>query len=168
MPLIEIKTHIKCDIETCFDLSRDIDFHKKSLKHTSEIPIAGKTTGLIELGEWVSWEAKHLGFVQHLTSKIIEFNRPNFFVGEMVFGAFKSFRHEHFFNKVKDGTLMTDKFFFESPLGILGHAANTLFLKRYMAKLLKTRNKILKEEAENICNENLISRLASTKKLVSF
>ncbi|MFS4483140.1 SRPBCC family protein [Hyunsoonleella sp. 2307UL5-6] len=151
MPLIEIETEIHCDTKTCFDLARNIDVHTESLKHTDEIPVAGKTTGLIELGEWVSWEAKHFGFVQHLTSKITEMKSPHYFVDEMVFGAFKSFRHEHIFDKTKNGTLMVDKFYFESPLGALGQVANALFLKRYMTKLLKKRNELLKQKAEDVC-----------------
>ncbi|TBM99758.1 cell division protein [Hyunsoonleella flava] len=164
MPLIEIETHIECDIQTCFDVARDIDIHKESLKHTGEIAIAGKITGLIELGEWVSWEAKHFGFVQHLTSRITEFESPIFFVDEMVFGAFKSFRHEHIFKEKDSGTIMIDKFYFESPLGILGHAANTLFLKRYMLKLLKTRNAVIKNKAEVLFAEknNTSDKLVKT------
>lgn len=150
MPLIQVQTHINADLQLCFDLARNIDFHKESLKHTDEIPVNGTTTGLIELGEWVTWEARHFGFVQHLTSKITEFDSPNYFVDEMVFGAFKSFRHEHIFKKAKEGTLMIDKFYFESPLGILGKFANVIFLKRYMRKLLETRSKALKTKAELI------------------
>ncbi len=158
MPLIEIKTEIKAEIKTCFDLARSIDMHQESLKHSNEKAIAGKITGLIELGEWVSWEAKHLGFVQHLTSKITEFDAPNYFVDEMVFGAFKSFRHEHIFctstplktNFDEKRTIMVDKFHFESPYGVFGKLANWLFLKRYMSKLLKTRSQFLKEKAESI------------------
>ncbi|MCF7569167.1 SRPBCC family protein [Sabulilitoribacter arenilitoris] len=150
MPLIEIETEIKADIKTCFDLARNIDSHQESLKHSNEKAIAGKISGLIELGEWVSWEAKHFGFVQHLTSKITEFNAPNYFVDEMVFGAFKSFRHEHIFRENENKTIMIDKFNFESPYGIFGKLANWLFLKRYMSKLLKTRNQFLKQKAESI------------------
>ncbi|WP_034040186.1 SRPBCC family protein [Wocania ichthyoenteri] len=150
MPLIEIETEIKADIKTCFDLARNIDFHQESLKYSNEKAIAGKTSGLIGLGEWVSWEAKHLGFVQHLTSKITEFDAPNFFVDEMVFGAFKSFRHEHIFCESKNETIMIDKFNFEAPYGILGQFINWLFLKRYMRKLLKTRSQFLKQTAESI------------------
>lgn len=158
MPLIEIETVINADIKICFDLARNIDFHQESLKYSNEKAIAGKTYGLIELGEWVSWEAKHLGFVQHLTSKITEFDAPNYFVDEMVFGAFKSFRHEHIFrtstslslNSNEKTTIMIDKFNFESPYGVFGKLANVLFLKRYMRKLLKKRNQFLKEKAESI------------------
>ena len=150
MPLIEVQTEIKADIKTCFDLARNIDFHQESLKFSKEKAIAGKISGLIGLGEWVSWEAKHLGFVQHLTSKITEFDAPNYFVDEMVFGAFKSFRHEHIFRECDNKTIMIDKFHFESPYGIVGKLANKILLKRYMKGLLKTRNSMLKQQAESL------------------
>ncbi|MGB6269315.1 MAG: SRPBCC family protein [Olleya sp.] len=149
MPLIEIKTLIKADIKTCFDLSRNIDFHKESLKHSNEKAIAGNTSGLIGLNEWVTWEATHFGIKQQLISKITQFDSPNYFVDEMVSGAFKSFKHEHIFQQKKDNiTLMIDKFHFKSPVGIFGKLANVLFLKKYMTTLLTTRNQFLKQKAE--------------------
>ena len=155
MPQIEIKSVIEADIKVCFDLARNIDIHQESLKYSDEKAIAGKMSGLIELGEWVSWEAKHFGIVQHLTSKITEFEPPNYFVDEMVFGAFKSFRHEHIFKIENNQTLLIDKFYFESPYGVLGKLANVLFVKRYMEKLLKTRNKFLKVKAEEVKTPSL-------------
>ncbi|MFI1772121.1 SRPBCC family protein [Thalassobellus citreus] len=148
MPTIKIKTEIHSDKKKCFDLARNIELHQESLEFSEEKAIAGKTKGLIGKDEWVCWEAKHLGFVQHLTSKITEFDEPNYFVDEMVMGAFKSFRHEHRFEETNAGTEMIDVFHFESPLGILGKIANTLFLKKYMKSLLKTRSQFLKEKAE--------------------
>lgn len=148
MPLIEIKTVLNADIQTCFDLSRDIDFHKASLVHSKEKAIAGKTSGLIGLHEWVTWEAFHFGIKQQLTSKITAFDAPKYFVDEMVSGAFKSFKHEHIFQQENNHTIMTDRFQFESPFGIFGKLANRLFLKQYMINLLKTRNQFLKEQLE--------------------
>lgn len=148
MPTIELRTIIHADIQTCFDLSRNIDFHKASMAHSDEKAIAGKTSGLIELGEWVTWEAKHFGIKQRLTSKITKLDAPNYFVDEMVSGAFKSFKHEHVFQQLKSSTLMVDKFHFQSPYGILGRIINALFLKRYMTNLLKTRNAFLKQNIE--------------------
>ena len=150
MPLIVIKTLIKADIQICFDLSRNIDFHAASLEYSNEKAIAGKTSDLIELDEWVTWEAKHFGIKQQLTSKITEFDSPNYFVDEMVSGAFKSFKHEHIFHCKGHETLMTDKFEFQSPFGILGKLANILFLRFYMTNLLVTRNAFLKNKAEEL------------------
>jgi len=152
MPIIEIHTFINADIKTCFDLARNIDFHQESLEHSNEKAIAGKTSGLIELGESVTWQAKHFGFTQKLTSRITEFESPNYFVDEMVSGAFKSFKHEHIFQQKGNKTLMIDKFYFQSPFDFLGKLANRFFLKKYMTNLLKTRNQFLKIEAEKGIN----------------
>jgi ligand-binding SRPBCC domain-containing protein len=148
MPKIELSTIIRAPIEKCFDLARSIDLHMESTKQTGEKAIAGRISGLIELGETVTWRAKHFGIWQTLTSKIIDFDRPNYFVDEMVKGAFKSFRHEHHFSKVNGCTLMKDAFIFESPFGILGRLFNFLVLTRYMKKLLVERNRVIKEAAE--------------------
>ena len=148
MPKIELTTIINAPIEKVFDLSRSIDLHMESTKQTGEQAIAGRTGGLIELSETVTWRAKHFGIWQNLTSEITEFDHPNLFVDEMVSGAFKSFRHEHRFTALGDQTIMTDIFEFESPLGILGRLFNKLILVRYMTKLLRKRNRVIKDEAE--------------------
>jgi ligand-binding SRPBCC domain-containing protein len=152
MPTINLTTVINAPIERCFDISRDIDIHMASTAHTGERAIAGRTKGLIELGETVTWRAKHFGVWQNLTSKITEFDYPNYFVDEMVDGTFKSFRHEHKFEANENGTIMRDRFDYRSPLGLLGKLADWLFLKRYMTRLLEERNKVIKAEAEKIEN----------------
>jgi ligand-binding SRPBCC domain-containing protein len=149
MPRIELKTEIKADKNLVFDLSRSIDLHKISTKHTNEEAIAGRTSGLLGMNESVTWRAKHFGIYQNLTAKITEFERPNFFVDEMVKGAFKEFKHEHHFEELNSGTLMTDFFDYKSPFGILGKLVDRLFLKKYMTKLLAERNLIIKEFAES-------------------
>lgn len=149
MTRIELRTEIKARKEIVFDLSRSVDLHKISTEHTNEEAIAGKTSGLIGPEEWVTWRAKHFGVYQKLTSKIIEFKRPDFFTDEMVKGAFKSFRHEHHFKEHNGGTLMTDYFDYKSPFGLLGYLADLIFLKRYMKGLLEIRNQTIKEFAES-------------------
>ena len=148
MPLIKLKTYIKADQRRCFDLARDIDFHQDSLKHTKEKAVAGRISGLIQLGESVTWEATHLGVTQHLTSKITEMHIPHSFIDEMVDGPFKLMKHEHYFNQKGDTTKMVDLFYFESPYGFLGHLVNLLFLKKYLTKLLMKRNEAIKKKAE--------------------
>lgn len=148
MAIIRLETFIQAPIKICFDVSRDIDVHIESTKHTGETAIAGTTTGLIGLGESVTWRAKHLGIWQTLTTRITAYNHPVYFVDEMTQGAFVSMKHEHIFEAKDSGTLVTDIFRFESPLGILGLFANSLFLTRYMRTLLVHRNEVIKTEAE--------------------
>lgn len=149
MPRIELHTEIKANIDIVFDLSRSIDLHKISTQHTNETAVAGRTSGLIEMHESVTWRAKHFGIYQKLTSKITEFDRPNFFADEMVSGAFSGFKHQHHFVAIIDGTLMTDIFEYKSPLGIFGKLADSIFLKKYLTNLLVERNRIIKEFSES-------------------
>ncbi len=149
MPRIELKTRIHAPREIVFDLIRSIDVHKYSAAQTNEEAIAGVTSGLIELGETVTWRAKHLGVTQTLTSKITAFKRPEYFVDEMVSGAFKRFKHAHILEEIQGGTLVTDIFDYTSPLGILGKLADVLFLENYMTQFLIKRNEVIKEFSES-------------------
>ncbi|MFD0763480.1 cell division protein [Mucilaginibacter lutimaris] len=148
MSKIVLTTIINAPAQRCFDVSRDIDVHVASTAHTGERAIAGRTSGLIGAGETVTWRAKHFGVWQNLTSKITEFDSPNYFADEMIEGAFKSFTHKHYFIGDDKQTIMRDEFIFASPLGLLGKLANWLFLKRYMTALLLKRNEVIKKVAE--------------------
>ena len=149
MPTIYLSTFILATPSAVFDLSRNIDLHQISTKQTHEKVIAGRMSGLIELGESVTWRAKHFGFFQELTSKITAFEKPYSFTDEMVSGVFKSFKHIHKFEPLDNGTNMIDVFSYVAPLGILGKFADHIFLKRYMENLLTNRNLLIKEYAEN-------------------
>ena len=149
MPVIEIETRIDAPIETVFDLARSIDLHVQSTAHTHEKAVAGCTTGVISLGESVTWEATHFGVKQRLATKIVQFDRPRHFRDSLVSGAFKRFDHDHHFESVAGQTLMKDTFDYTSPFGILGRIADFVFLRRYMSRLLRTRNDLIKSVAES-------------------
>ncbi len=149
MPTIILKTVIHADMQICFDLSRSIDLHSISVSDTDEKAIAGRTSGLIELGETVTWEATHFGIRQKLTSKITAFESPYYFVDEQVKGAFKSIHHQHIFEKDGNKTIMTDIFHFRSPFGIFGRIFNFFILNGYMRKFLTQRNQVIKAYAES-------------------
>ena len=149
MPIIKLKTEINAPKNIVFDLSRSIDLHKLSTFKSNEQAIAGITSGLIGLGESVTWKAKHFGFYQTLTSRITEFKAPSYFVDEMEKGIFKKFRHEHIFEGNDDSTTMIDVLEYVSPLGFLGILADRLFLEKYLEEFLKTRNKVIKDYAES-------------------
>lgn len=148
MAIIRLHTTIQADIRKVFDLARDIDLHQKSTFKTGEKAIAGRTSGLIEPGETVTWKAKHLGVMQTLTTQIVAMQKPYYFTDVMLKGAFRSMKHQHLFRKENNNTIMTDIFEFESPFGIIGKIFNAVFLKNYMKKFLLERNRLIKRTAE--------------------
>lgn len=148
MASIRIVTTISANIERCFDLARCIDFHVESLAATGERAVAGRTSGLIELGESVTWEARHLGVTQRFTSQITKFDRPKYFRDEMIDGAFQTFVHDHYFQQSDRNTIMIDEIVFRSPFGLLGRTVDFLFLEGYMRRLLEGRSRAIQLEAE--------------------
>ena len=149
MASILLRTEIHAPRERCFDLSLSVDIHMASTARTGEKAIAGVNSGLMKLGDVVTWEAKHLGRVQQLTSTISYFDRPHMFVSQMVKGAFARLYHEHIFEERGPITVMIDKFEFDAPFGILGKLAEKLFLTNYMRGFLIERNETIKRVAES-------------------
>ena len=68
---------------------------------------------------------------------------------EFLRGAFRRMEHHHYFEQTTNGTIMRDVFSFQSPLGVLGRIADSLFLTRYMKFFLVERNRIIKATAES-------------------
>lgn len=149
MPTIILKTLINAPIGHCFDLSRNIDLHLQSMKSSKEIAIAGKTSGLINLHESVTWRAIHFGMLFKMTTRISKLEYPTFFIDEMITGPFKKLHHQHRFKITGLQTEMTDIFEFQAPFWIFGQLAEKIFLKNYMLKLIKKRNKAIKCQAES-------------------
>lgn len=144
-----VETWIDAPPGRCFDAARDIDLHQKSLAHTNETAVAGRISGLIGMGEEVTWRARHFGITQHFTSKITAFDPPSYFQDTMQRGAFQSFVHDHFFTAVDGGTRMEDVLEFAAPLGVLGWIAEKVVLGRYLERLLASRAAVIKEAAED-------------------
>ena len=149
MESFTIHTIIKNNCEVVFDLCRSIDLHLISTSKTNEKAIAGKTSGLINLNETVTWQANHLFKKRFFTSQITDFNYPFSFTDQMIKGDLQSFSHQHIFKKNAEGTLMTDVVYLKAPYGLLGEIVMKLVLKNYFKKLLIVRNNIIKQFAES-------------------
>lgn len=145
---IHLSTFIKASPEVVFNLSRSIDLHMISTERTKEEAIAGRTRGLIELGETVTWRARHLYKTRTMTIKITAMTPFTHFTDEMMQGDFKLFRHNHWFSPKSGGTVMKETLEFESPYGKLGKLVDQYFMKDYLRKFLMERNEIIRQYAE--------------------
>ena len=100
------------------------------------------------MGGEVTWEARHLGVRQQLTSRITAFDFPRHFRDSQIRGAFRRFDHDHFFEEKGGVTIMIDVFDYESPWGWFGHCADRLFLETYLRRLLEKRAAAIQSAAE--------------------
>ena len=148
MPTIHLTTFVQAPPARVFDLSRSIDLHKKTMSHTREEAVAGTTMGLINFQDTVTWKARHLGKTRYLKSKITALKSPEHFTDEMAEGDFKTLKHEHHFKPIENGTLMIDYIHYEMPYGVIGRLLDRFYLKKYLTKLIESRNNALKKCAE--------------------
>lgn len=137
---LEITTQSDLAPAVLMERSLDVDLHLSSMEESNEKAIAGVTSGLIGLGEEVTWRARHFGVWWSMTSRVTELEPDHCFVDEQVRGPFRRFRHEHVFEPTKDGTLMIDRIDFDAPLGPIGDVVEKALLRRHMRHLISSRN----------------------------
>jgi len=101
--------------------------------------VSSLASDLLGPGDVVTWEARHLGVRQRLTSKITRFDAPRSFEDEQVTGPFASFWHRHEFTSRDDVTVMTDLVRYRAPFGPIGWLAERVFLDRYLRGFLERR-----------------------------
>lgn len=156
MPVIHVDIEIAAAPALCFDLARSVDAHVASAAASGERAVAGVTTGLLNLGDEVTWRGRHFGVTQELSSRITVFDRPRHFRDEMVRGAFSRLVHDHYFDDTPAGTRMRDLFDFTAPFGLFGRLAEGAVLTRYMRRFLEERARVLKRLAESGEGQRLI------------
>jgi len=145
---IRLETLIAAPASDCFSLSLSVDAHTASMSASGERAVGGVTSGIMGLGDAVTWRARHFGLMFRMTSAITEYEYPCRFVDEQQRGPFRRWRHEHTFTATDAGTRMIDVAQFRSPLGPAGAMADYLVLDRYMRRLLSQRNAWLKARLE--------------------
>ena len=148
MPFIHLTTFIAAPMERVFDLCRSVSLHKYSMRNRQEKIIDGPMTGLMNLNDTITWKAKHLFKERILKVKLVQLQRPDFFIDEQVKGDFVMMKHEHYFKPIENGTIMIDQFHFEIKRGAIGKLVNKFYLEKYLTRLLSERNDVIKKVAE--------------------
>jgi ligand-binding SRPBCC domain-containing protein len=148
VPKIEVTTRIRAPQARCFYLALSVDLHAVSAQQTQEQIVGGVRSGILQLGDSVTFRARHFGIWQTLTSKITDYKQTSYFCDEMQRGAFKAMRHEHYFEAEGEITVMRDIFEFASPLGFLGKMVDDLVLSEYIRHFLVQRGAVVKRYAE--------------------
>lgn len=146
---VVIETLIVAPPEVVFDLARDVSVHIESAAFSRERAVApGRTVGLLELGDIVTFEGVHFFLRLRFTVRIVELIRPRLFVDELERSALRKLRHLHEFEEREGATLMRDTLDWTSPFGLLGRLADTLFVTGHMRRFVSRKQLELKRVAE--------------------
>ncbi|WP_428742567.1 SRPBCC family protein [Tenacibaculum sp.] len=92
-----------------------------------------------------------LGVKSNWVTEITQVKNKEFFIDEQRFGPYKMWHHEHWFDELPDGkTLMKDKISYKIPFGVLGHLAQTLFIKKQLKTIFEYRYQTLEKLFNNV------------------
>ena len=78
-------------------------------------------------------------------TEITHIKEKQFFVDEQRLGPYNIWHHEHHFEAVEGGVMMTDLIHYKAPLGFLGDIAVALFIKRQLEGIFAFRKKKVEE-----------------------
>jgi ligand-binding SRPBCC domain-containing protein len=80
-----------------------------------------------------------LGIKMDWMTEITTVKDKEYFIDEQRFGPFKFWHHEHHFEEIDGGVLMTDKLTYGIPFGIFGQLANTIIVAKQTQEIFDYR-----------------------------
>jgi ligand-binding SRPBCC domain-containing protein len=143
MARIHRRTRIAAPRERVFDLARHVEAHVATMP--GERALQG--SGLLELGDRVTFRQRQFGVPFELTAEVVAMDRPRSFRDEQVAGIFGALTHEHTFERDGDVTVMVDDVRFEPPFGSLGRLVEPV-AERRLRRLVDYHAEALKAVAE--------------------
>jgi ligand-binding SRPBCC domain-containing protein len=97
-------------------------------------------------GQIIRYQINVLPFVPvHWVTEITQVKEPFQFIDEQRFGPYALWHHQHHFEEVKGGVLMTDEVNYAIPFGILGRFAHWLFVAKEVNRIFEHRFRTLED-----------------------
>lgn len=94
-----------------------------------------------------------LGIPMFWMTEITHVMPKKYFVDEQRFGPYAMWHHQHHFEEVEGGVLMTDLIHYKAPLGFLGDIAVALFIKKQLEGIFEFRKKKVEELFPSTSNQ---------------
>ena len=100
----------------------------------------------IYAGKLISYNITPLfGIPMKWLTEITHTRKPFYFVDEQRSGPYALWHHEHHFREIENGVEMTDRLFYQMPLGMLGSFVHTLIVKKRIEYIFDYRYSILEQ-----------------------
>lgn len=94
-------------------------------------------------GTRIDYQIRLVGIPLRWETLIESFEPGRRFVDVQLSGPYKSWRHEHEFVEVPDGTLIKDRVTYEMPLGIVGELGRALMVRRTLDRIFDFRRQVV-------------------------
>ena len=95
-------------------------------------------------GQLITYTVKPVfGIPLKWTTEITQVEENKFFIDEQRFGPYTFWHHQHHFERVDNGVIMTDIVSYKLPLGPLGWLARKLFVENQLNRIFQYRSEVV-------------------------
>jgi len=147
MYYLEKEIIVPASLEKCWDFfSSPANLSKITPKEMDFVITSETEVGKMYPGMFITYTVKPIfGIKLQWVTEITFVDKGKYFIDEQRVGPYKIWHHEHHFEEVENGTLMTDKIYYAPPFGILGRIAQPILVKPQLKKIFDFREKMVKK-----------------------
>ncbi len=146
MPNLEFKHFLPISIEHAWDFFSNPANLSRITPPEMNFIIKTKLPEKVYPGMIIVYTVSPLaGIPMKWVTEITHVNEPHFFVDEQRTGPYAIWHHEHHFEKVAGGVMMTDKLYYKVPMGILGNLVDSMMIRKKVEGIFIHREKALNQ-----------------------
>lgn len=145
MPVFKTSQLVRTDVLTCWNFFSDpsnlarITPPEMGFRILFPQPVPGMYAGMIIRYTVRPFPAFPVTWITEIT----QVDRLRYFVDNQVSGPYRLWHHQHIFEEVTEGVMMTDIVNYELPLGWLGAALGGKLVRRKIGKIFEYRSSVI-------------------------
>ncbi len=136
---------VKAELQTVFDFFKAPENLSKLTPRFLDLKILTPSPIRMEKGALIDYTVRVAGMRRRWTSIITEYDAPRRFVDEQSRGPYAFWHHTHIFEPSEGGTRITDEVRYAVPLGLIGQAANFIFVRNQLESIFRYRETVIRE-----------------------
>jgi ligand-binding SRPBCC domain-containing protein len=137
---------VKTDMATCWDFFSSPGNLQKITPKYMGFDVLTEVPEKMYEGLMIEYRVRPLlGIPMNWITEITHVKEHHFFVDEQRKGPYRIWHHEHHFETVDNGVLMSDIVSYELPYGILGKIAHPILVQRKLNEIFDFRFEIVEE-----------------------
>ena len=143
--ILERRQFIQKPIEEVFPFFSDAKNLEKLTPDCLNFKILTQSTDSIKKGTLIDYQIKIRGIPVKWRTLIEVWEPGKKFVDRQLKGPYQLWHHTHLFEKLGNGTLMTDRVLYKLPVGILGRLIGASFVKKDVETIFDYRFKMVQD-----------------------
>jgi ligand-binding SRPBCC domain-containing protein len=137
---------VKTDMATCWDFFSSPGNLQKITPKYMGFDVLTEVPEKMYEGLMIEYRVRPLlGIPMNWITEITHVKEHHFFVDEQRKGPYRIWHHEHHFETMDNGVLMSDIVSYELPFGILGKIAHPILVQRKLNEIFDFRFEIVEE-----------------------